>query len=69
MAVRTLVIACVAAFAACQRALPEEGSEAAELYRLRCGSCHRVFSPGATKFATWEMILPRMEAHIARSGQ
>ena len=54
--------------AACSRPLPEAGSPAAELYRARCGTCHRAIPPAAMKLAAWEMILPRMEARMRASG-
>ena len=53
--------------AGCTRPLPEEGSQAAVLYEQRCGTCHRPYHPTATKFATWEMILPRMEQRMAEA--
>jgi hypothetical protein len=62
-------VACfVALLAGCSRPLPEEGSASAELYRARCGGCHRAIPPSTMKLAAWEMILPRMEARMRASG-
>lgn len=55
--------------AGCARALPEEGSPAAALYRNRCGSCHQPVLPSAMKAAVWQMILPRMEDRMRGTGQ
>lgn len=52
---------------ACERSLPEEGTRAATIFRERCGVCHSAPMPSATKFATWEMILARMDGLMARS--
>jgi hypothetical protein len=55
--------------AACSRPLPAEGTPEAKLYRERCGTCHRAVSPTAMPYATWEMILPRMEQRIRASRE
>lgn len=54
---------------ACSRPLPAEGTPEAKLYRERCGTCHRAVSPATMPYATWEMILPRMEQRIRASTQ
>lgn len=65
---RSLVAASLLlALAACSRPLPEEGTQAAELYRQRCGACHRVYAPSSLKYAMWEMMVARMEGVIART--
>jgi mono/diheme cytochrome c family protein len=69
MGLKRLVIGALVALAACSRPLPEEGSASAELYRRRCGSCHRAISPATMKYATWKMVLPRMEERIRAAGQ
>lgn len=68
---RSLTLVALAASvlaAGCQKPLPEEGSAAAELYRERCGGCHRAYHPGATKLPTWKMILPMMEQRMRAAG-
>ena len=64
-----LAIGALVALAACARPLPEEGSAAAELYRRRCGSYHRAINPTTMKYATWKMVLPRMEERVRAAGQ
>jgi Dihaem cytochrome c len=49
---------------ACSSPLPEDGTAAAELYRARCGSCHRAVNPASMKLAVWKMVLPRMEQRM-----
>ena len=65
---RSIILLLGIAVSACQ-SLPEEGSPAAELYRARCDGCHRAYAPSLMRFATWEMILPRMEERIAQAKQ
>ena len=64
-----LAVVAIVALAACSRPLPEEGSASAELYRRRCGSCHRAIHPATMKYATWQMVLPRMEQRIRAAGE
>jgi hypothetical protein len=60
----------VAALAGCSKPLPGEGTPEAKLYRERCGtSCHQPVAPASMPYATWEMILPRMEQRIRASTQ
>ena len=66
--IRIAVFALVAV-GACSSPLPEEGTAAAELYRGRCGTCHRAVSPSTMKLATWKMVLPRMEQRMASAGE
>ena len=65
--VRALLAFCV--LAACSSPLPEEGSASEELYRTRCGSCHRPYQPRALKFPLWEPIIARMEKYLSQSRQ
>ena len=59
----------IGALAACSSPLPEEGSASAELYRNRCGSCHRLYQPRSLKFPLWEPIVERMETYLRHSRQ
>jgi len=63
---RIAVLAVLVAMSeACSKPLPGEGTAEAKLYRERCGtSCHLPISPASMPFATWQMILPRMEQRI-----
>jgi len=63
------LFALVAIVAACSKPLPGEGTPEARLYRDRCGtSCHLAVAPASMPYATWEMILPRMEQRIRASA-
>jgi hypothetical protein len=53
----------------CSKPLPGEGTPEAQLYRERCGNCHSPIEPASMPYATWEMILPRMQQRIGGSGQ
>jgi hypothetical protein len=56
--------------AGCSRPLPGEGTPEARVYRERCGTtCHAPVAPSSMPYATWEMILPRMQQRIGASGQ
>jgi hypothetical protein len=66
LAVSALCGVCV--LAGCWRPLPEEGSPSADLYRRRCGTCHRAYQPSSMKYALWAMVLPRMEDLIRKTG-
>jgi hypothetical protein len=63
------VLLLIGALAACSSPLPDEGSASAELYRNRCGSCHRIYQPRALKFPLWEPIVARMETYLRHSRQ
>ncbi len=54
--------------AACAPALPDPESPGAELYRTRCGGCHRLYAPATLTAAMWEMQLERMDREMARRG-
>lgn len=59
----------VAAAAGCSRPLPEEGSEAANLYVARCaGTCHRPYQPASMTAAMWQLQVARMLPVIVRAG-
>jgi hypothetical protein len=51
------------------RPLPEAGSRAAELYAMRCGSCHQAYDPRSLTAAMWEIQIAAMRAKIAEAGQ
>src|ERR1051325_10645751 len=65
----TIFAAGLAALAACSKPLPAEGTREADLYRARGGaSCHAAVSPASMPYATWQMVLPRMEERLRASG-
>lgn len=69
VALAAAAVACGIGAAACTRALPEEGSEVANLYVVRCGTgCHRPYHPGTMTSAMWELQLKRMEPVIRKAG-
>lgn len=57
-------ILALAALACAGTRLPD--GEDAALYRLKCGGCHRLYSPTELNPASWEEILDRMRirAHL-----
>src|SRR5436309_1544460 len=55
--------------AGCTKPLPEEGSASADLYRRRCGSCHRPVQPSSMKRALWHMVLPRMDQRMREARE
>lgn len=58
-----------AAFAACSRPLPEEGSPQANLYRERCGSgCHPAFQPRSLTSKMWRFQVDRMDQKYLAAG-
>ena len=52
------------AVGACSAPLPEEGTAAAELYRSRCGTCHRAVNPN-----TMYPLLRSLEADGLVAGE
>ena len=67
--VRLIVIAFVlAALSACTSELPEPQSAGAEVYRVRCGSCHQPYAPGTLTAAMWDVQIERMQPIMSRRG-
>jgi mono/diheme cytochrome c family protein len=56
------VIAAVGA--GCNQPLPEDHTEAAQLYASRCGQCHRAYAPGSLPAAMWEVQVQMMDAKM-----
>ena len=54
--------------AGCNASLPEPDSPAAQLYRSRCGTCHRLYSPHVLKYEMWKLTVQRMQGEMARKG-
>ncbi|RMF24989.1 MAG: hypothetical protein D6760_02155 [Deltaproteobacteria bacterium] len=75
MSVRLLatVLGCLvvsAVIGACSRPLPEAGTPQAELYKSRCGGCHRPFHPGTMTAAMWKYQVERAErSRMVKAGQ
>ncbi len=44
--------------------IPDEGSEGAKLYALRCSACHALAHPKRHNFAEWKGMLAIMERHM-----
>ena len=58
----------LAGVSACTPELPDPQSAGAEVYRVRCGSCHEAYAPGALTAAMWDVQLERMQSIMARRG-
>ncbi|HLK11164.1 MAG TPA: hypothetical protein VKW76_07280 [Candidatus Binatia bacterium] len=58
----------LAAAAGCNASLPDPESAGAAVYRARCGSCHRLYAPGAMTAAMWRLQVARMRAPFAQRG-
>ena len=65
--IRSVLVVVVLA-AACAPSLPDPESPGAELYRARCGGCHRLYAPRTLTAAMWEMQVDRMQAEMTRRG-
>ena len=48
--------------------IPDGGSEAANLYRNRCGSCHALAHPKRFTSRQWQSWLPQMQQIMAELG-
>jgi hypothetical protein len=66
----TVLVAAGAALAAmaCSPQLPEPDSPAAQLYKQRCDTCHRVFAPSSLKYEMWKFQVNRMQGEMVRRG-
>ncbi len=54
--------------AGCRQPLPEQDSDAAQVYVRQCGQCHSPYHPRAMTAAMWEIEVPKMEDNIRRAG-
>jgi Dihaem cytochrome c len=52
----------------CNASLPDPGSPAAQLYRQRCSSCHRLYAPSILTAEMWKVIVARMEQQMRQAG-
>ena len=52
----------------CAHPLPEAGTADAALYESRCGTCHRVYDPGALTPAMWRVQVDRMIPKYRSAG-
>ncbi|RMD83661.1 MAG: hypothetical protein D6815_05970 [Candidatus Dadabacteria bacterium] len=65
-----VALAALVVASACSRPLPEAGTPQAELYRKRCGACHRPFHPGSMTAAMWKYQVERAEkSRMMTAGQ
>ena len=54
--------------AGCQHPLPEQDTQAGQLYAQKCGECHAPYNPHAMTAAMWEVQVPKMEEKIRQAG-
>ena len=50
----------------CDSSLPEPDSPAAQLYRQRCSTCHRLHAPQTLTAEMWGYMVDRMEQEMLR---
>lgn len=62
------VAAAVTLAGGCDARLPEPESPGAQLYRARCGGCHRLYAPGVMTTAMWKVTVGRMQGELVRRG-
>jgi len=56
-------------FASCQtRKLPDEGSDAAQLYLRKCGQCHQAYNPSQMTTAMWATQVDLMQERMKQTG-
>ena len=48
--------------------IPDEGSEAAQLYVKRCGSCHRAYLPSLMTAEMWRTQVGLMQERMKQAG-
>jgi diheme cytochrome c len=53
----------------CNASLPDPESPAAQLYRQRCSSCHRLYAPSIVTAEMWKVIVARMEQQMRQAGR
>jgi mono/diheme cytochrome c family protein len=63
--VTVLIAICVAA---CTPSLPDPQSAGAEVYAVRCASCHVAYAPGTLTAAMWDMQIDRMQGIMRSRG-
>jgi mono/diheme cytochrome c family protein len=63
-----LAVLVMLALAACAPELPDPESAGAQVYRVRCAGCHRLYEPRLLTAAMWEVQLDRMKVEMARRG-
>ncbi len=63
-----LALALIASGAGCRASLPEVGSDAAQLYIERCGTCHAAYNPRSMTAAMWAVQMGAMEPRMAQAG-
>lgn len=65
---RALVVAFLLAplVAACSPALPDPQSAGAQIYQVRCSTCHQLYAPGSMTAAMWEVQVGRMQETMLR---
>ncbi len=48
--------------------IPDQGSEAAQLYVKRCGSCHPAYQPGLMTAQMWRTQVELMRERMKQAG-
>jgi len=56
----------LAVLAACSPPLPDPQSAGAQIYQVRCATCHQLYVPSSMTGAMWEMQVARMQEEMLR---
>ena len=62
----TFAVVFAVCVSSCDASLPEPESAAAQLYRQRCSTCHRLYAPQLLTAEMWGYMIPRMEQEMLR---
>ena len=65
---RIVMVLITVAVAACTPSLPDPQSAGAEVYAVRCGSCHTAYAPGTLTAAMWDVQIERMQPIMRHRG-
>jgi len=54
--------------AGCSTPLPDPQSAGAQVYKVRCSTCHALYAPGSLTAAMWEVQVDRMQSVMQRAA-
>lgn len=64
-----MLLAVTVSLASCQSAkLPDEGSDAAQLYLRKCGQCHQAYNPSQMTATMWAVQVDLMQERMKQTG-
>ncbi len=65
----SLLLAVILALSGCAKSLPDRDTHDAQLYIIRCGSCHQLYAPRSLTPGMWEIQVAAMQDKIIAAGQ